>query len=60
MPPVLKIREEIDKILFKDPAMLFPDDYKFVFTDISPSAKDRVSIFIIIELNYFKVLIARC
>lgn len=44
MPPVMDVREPINEILSKDPELQGYLKDKTIFTDISPSATDRVSL----------------
>lgn len=49
MPPVVKQRSEISKVLDKDIALLHYDTAKYVFTDITFGLKDRDRIMVIRE-----------
>lgn len=44
MPPLLKEREPVTKILSKDPELQGFDNCKYVFIDISQGINDRVGI----------------
>ncbi|CAL4164166.1 unnamed protein product [Meganyctiphanes norvegica] len=41
MPPILKVRSPIEKVLSHDPALKGYDTAKYVFTDITPNIRDR-------------------
>ena len=46
MPPVLKVQEEIEKVLQDEPLIEGTLSYNIIFTDISPSTNDRVNIYL--------------
>ena len=58
MPPLLKEREPITKILSKNPELQGFDNVKYVFIDISQGVADRVSLILAYtnNNNYFRFL----